>query len=129
MQTLPGIHNPLNLPTLDASGYVTGQLYLDETHAAEIAASMRARGWQGAPLVVLPDYGISYSGTHRLSAAEDAGLEEVPAVRLHDLFEAAGLDLDAICDEHDLGLTTDRPEILDHLPDHLREAYGLADIC
>lgn len=129
MQTTEqGITNPLNLPILDATGYVTGQDYLDEDHAAAIAENMRAHGWQGAPLVVLPEWAISYSGTHRLHAAEAAELEEVPAVSLEDLFEACGLDLEQIVAENDFMVTMHRPEILDHLPDDIRAAYALDDI-
>ena len=132
MQTASGITNPLNLPLTAApgSGLTTGanwDFYDDET-VAEIADSMRRHGWQGSPLVVLPDYGITYSGTHRLRAAEAAGLDEVPLVTLPDLFAACGLDLAAICDEHDLGLLSDRAEIVAHLPQDVREAYTLADI-
>ncbi|MER6606003.1 ParB N-terminal domain-containing protein [Streptomyces sp. NPDC000927] len=122
--------NPLTLPVslVQPSHYVTGQDYTDAERLAEIAESMRTHGWRGAPLVVLPDYAISYSGTHRLAAAQAVELEEIPTVRLHDLFEAVGLDLDVICDKWDLGLISDRVEILNHLPDDVRQAYTLDDI-
>ncbi|MEV8544390.1 ParB N-terminal domain-containing protein [Streptomyces sp. NPDC051572] len=128
MQMVQGIHNPLALDIIDASGYLTGQETWDDDHVAAIADSMRRHGWQGAPLVILPEWAISYSGTHRLLAAEAAGLEQVPAVSLEDLFEACGLDLEAIVAADDLMVTTHRPEILGHLPDDIRAAYTLDDI-
>ncbi|MEU9761728.1 ParB/Srx family N-terminal domain-containing protein [Streptomyces sp. NPDC047987] len=122
--------NPLNLNIIDATGYTTGGNwdFYDQAHIDEIADSMRRNGWQGAPLVVLPDYAVSYSGTHRLRAAEAAELDEVPAVTLHDLFEACDLDLNAICDEHDFGFVSNREEIVAHLPEDVRVAYTLNDI-
>ncbi|MFI5987325.1 hypothetical protein ACIBEA_41450 [Streptomyces sp. NPDC051555] len=120
--------NPLNLPLIDVAGFATGQNYTDPDHVAALTASMAARGWQGPPLVVLPDYARSYSGTHRLAAAEAAELDMVPGVDLAALFEAVGLDLDEICEDEDLGLLSDRAAILDHLPADTRAAYGVDDI-
>ncbi|RMI39733.1 ParB/Srx family N-terminal domain-containing protein [Streptomyces triticirhizae] len=123
--------NPCGLTVTETSpdSYTTGENweFYDDDHVAEIADSMRAHGWRGAPLVVVPEYGLSYNGTHRLRAAAEAELE-VPTVALRDLFAACGLDLDAICDEHDLGLMSDRADIVAHLPEDVREAYTLADI-
>lgn len=122
--------NPLNLTILNAADYTTGGNwdFYEQDHVDEIAESMRRNGWQGAPLVVLPNYAVSYTGTHRLRAAEAAELDEVPAVDLAELFTACGLDLTTICDEHDLGLLSDRMEIVDHLPENIRIAYTLNDI-
>lgn len=120
--------NPLNVTVGDAAGYATGQGYHDEEHLAALTASMRADGWQGAPLVVLPDYGIAYSGSHRLAAAEEAELEIVPCVDLRDLFEACKLDLDALLEEHDLGLISDRAAVADLLPAEIATAYGINDL-
>ena len=126
------IRNPLNLEvaTTEPSSYTTGGNwdFFEQDHVDEITASMRAKGWDGAPLVVLPAYGVSYSGTHRLRAATDAELDEVPTVTLHDLFAACDLDLDELCDEHDLGLLSNREEIVALLPHDARAAYGLDDI-
>lgn len=126
------IHNPLNLDitTTEPAHYTTGANwdYYEQDHVDEIADSMRAKGWHGAPLVVLPDYGVSYSGTHRLRAAADADLDEIPTVTLNDLFEACGLDLGQLTDEHDLGYLSNREEIVALLPDTARAAYGLDDI-
>ncbi|QCX75739.1 hypothetical protein C9F11_10295 [Streptomyces sp. YIM 121038] len=128
MKEMNGIHNPLSLDIIDAKGYLTGQETWDDDHVASIADSMRRHGWQGPPLVVLPEWAISYSGTHRLLAAAATGLESVPAVRLEDLFEACGLDLEAIVAAEDLMVTMHRPEILAHLPEGIRAAYTLDDI-
>lgn len=130
MQTTERITNPLGLDLADAAGYTTGGNwpFYDQGHVNEIAADMREHGWRGAPLVVLPDYALSYTGTHRLRAAQAAELDTVPAVQLHDLFEACGLDLDALCDEHDLGLTSDRHQIVNLLPADIAAAYCLDDI-
>lgn len=129
MQTTQGIHNPLGLDLIDATGYTTGQYDLDDQHVTEIADSMRNNGWQGAPLVVLPDYARAYSGTHRLAAATEAELDEVPAVTLVSIFEAVGLDLDEIAAADGLSVLDDRAEILAHLPEATLAAYGLDDIC
>lgn len=129
MQTTQGITNPLGLDLADATGYTTGQDYYDADRVTEIATDMAHNGWHGAPLVVIPDYAVSYSGTHRLRAAKEAELEEVPAVSLHDLFAACGLDLDQITADEDLSLVADRVEILLHLPDDIRETYAIDDIC
>lgn len=122
--------NPMNLKTFNAADYTTGGNwdFYDQDHVDEIADSMRRNGWQGAPLVVLPDYAVSYTGTHRLRAAQNAELDEVPAVDLADLFTACGLDLAEICDEHDLGLLSNRTEIISHLPEDIQIAYTLNDI-
>lgn len=71
---------------------------------------------------------MSYTGTHRLRAAESAELETVPAVNLADIFTACELDLTEICDEHDLGMLSDRAEIITYLPEDIRIAYTLNDI-
>lgn len=123
-----GTHNPLGIETTDATGYTTGQPDIDPDHVTEIAASMREHGWQGPPLVVLTDYARAYTGTHRLAAAEAAGLAEVPAVDLADLFDACGLDLWEVCDEQGLSVLMDREQVLAHLPYETLEAYGLDDI-
>lgn len=130
MQTTQGrTLNPLGLKLIDATGYTTAQGDWDTDLVDEIAASMRADGWTGAPLVVLPDYARAYSGTHRLAAAEQAGLDEVPAVTLADVFEAHGLDLDEIAAAEGLSVLDDREQILAHLPADTLAAYGLDDIC
>lgn len=126
---ISGVVNPLNLAIIDASGYDTGQGYLDGDHVAEITASMAADGWRGAPLVVLSDYARAYTGTHRLAAAQAAGLERVPAVELADVFAACGLDLWEACEEGGLSVLMDREQVIAHLPADVAAAYGLDDVC
>lgn len=128
MQTTERITNPLGLDIIDATGYGTGQDYHDPANVAAIADNMARNGWQGPPLVVLPDYARSYTGTHRLLAAAQVELDEVPAVDLADLFTACGLDLDAILDDEDLSILDHRVEILRHLPADVLAAYTLDDI-
>lgn len=129
MQTLSGTtHNPLGLDTIDATGYTTGQPDTDPDHVDQLTASMREHGWHGAPLVVLSDYARAYTGTHRLEAAEQAGLDQVPAVDLEDLFDACDLDLWEICDTEGLSALMDRAEILAHLPADVLNSYDLDDI-
>ncbi|MFD7868122.1 hypothetical protein [Streptomyces sp. NPDC059783] len=124
--------NPLALPLhhIDPESYTTGPNweFYEQAVVDEITASMRVDGWKGSPLVIEPDHALSFNGTHRLHAAVQAGLEEVPAVTLTDLFTACGLDLQQICDDGSLGYTWDRREIIEHLPEDVREAYTIADI-
>ncbi|MEU5748186.1 endonuclease domain-containing protein [Streptomyces sp. NPDC047726] len=124
--------NHLNLPLhhISPESYTTGPNweFYEQDVVDEIAASMRADGWKGSPLVIEPDHALSFNGTHRLRAAVRAGLEEVPAVTLTDLFTACGLNLQQICDDGNLGYTWDRREIIEHLPEDVREAYTIADI-
>lgn len=122
------VDNPCGAPIIDATGYTTGQDSIDEDHAAEIAASMALNGWQGAPLVVLAEYARAYTGTHRLAAAAQVGLDFIPAVDLADLFAACGLDLWETCDEQGLSILMDREQVLAHLPGDVLSAYGLDDI-
>lgn len=118
----------MNLPIIDATGYVTGQPDTDPGHVAAIAASMHEHGWKGAPLVVLSDYARAYTGTHRLAAAEQAGLDMVPGVELEDLFAACGLDLWQVCEDEGLSVLMDRAQVIARLPAQTRAAYGLDDI-
>lgn len=127
MQTTDALTNPLNLPIIDAAGYETGQGYDDAENVAEIAASMSENGWVGAPLVVLPDYARSYTGSHRLKAASLTGTQ-VPGVDLTDMFEACGLDLWQIVADEDLDILHDRAAVLAHLPADVLAAYTLDDI-
>ena len=66
-----------------------------------LTASMEEGGWQGRPLVVLEvaDGFAAWTGSHRLQAARDAGLEEVPAVLLdNELWEVIDEELGNIWD-------------------------------
>jgi ParB-like chromosome segregation protein Spo0J len=87
------LHNPLGLDPIDTTGYAPLHEVRDDDHRDTIAADMRKHGWNGAPLVVLPDYALSLTGVHRRAAAELAELEEIPGVSLEDIFDACGLDM------------------------------------
>jgi ParB-like chromosome segregation protein Spo0J len=53
---------------------------------AALTTSMRAGGWMGRPLLVLVD-GDGYrclTGSHRLAAAQHAGLTAIPAMVIED---------------------------------------------
>ena len=55
----------------------------DEAKFAALVDSMETSGWVGRPLLVVDEGGGDYvalTGSHRLSAALEAGLSEVPCV-------------------------------------------------
>lgn len=67
----------------------------DPEKVAALAESMRANGWQGRPVLVLDDNGTqtAWTATHRLEAAKQAGLTDVPMVHIDaDALRAAGYD-------------------------------------
>jgi hypothetical protein len=67
----------------------------DEAKVSELAASIAAAGWQGAPLVA--DGEQLLTGTHRYAAAKLVGLadDEIPTLDVRDLFASVDLDFDA----------------------------------
>lgn len=122
--------NPLGLDVIDTTGYAPFHEVRDEAHRDTIAADMRERGWHGAPLVVLPDYGLSLTGVHRRAAAQLAELEEIPGVSLEEIFEACGKDMwELINDDEEYARAASYYDfsrlIEDHLPADVVEAYGL----
>ena|GEM_PF-2642702 len=55
--------------------------YANPEKVARIAAAMRRDGWQGRPLLIEEDVDgrhSAWTGCHRISAAREAGLVEVP---------------------------------------------------
>jgi diguanylate cyclase (GGDEF)-like protein len=69
------------------------------TKATEIAESMKRVGWKGRPLLVIKDGDreIAWTGTHRLDAAKQAGLTDVPRVEVEaSALRDAGYDLDEL---------------------------------
>jgi hypothetical protein len=55
--------------------------YANPEKVARIAAAMRRDGWQGRPLLIEEDLDgrlNAWTGSHRISAAREAGLVEVP---------------------------------------------------
>lgn len=76
----------------------------DAAKLAAITADMLANGWRGMPLLVVggeDDQEVqAWTGSHRWQAAMDAGLEEIPVVRIDTdslaaAAERAGYDADA----------------------------------
>jgi hypothetical protein len=122
--------NPLGLDVIDTMWYAPLHEVQDEDHRDAIAADMRTRGWNGAPLVVLPDYALSLTGAHRRAAADLAELEEIPGVSLEDIFEAHGLDMwELINDNEEYAIASSYYDfsrlVEDHLPADVIETYGL----
>lgn len=130
MQTTQGVVNPLGLDIIDSSSYPTLHEVRDPEHRDALARDMRARGWQGAPLVVMSDYSLSLTGVHRRAAAELAELDFVPGVELEHIFESCDLDLWEIVNS-DEGYQLDAQYydfariIADHLTAEVTDAYGL----
>jgi ParB-like nuclease domain len=69
---------------------------------AALTASMEQDGWQGRPLLVI-EYMDGYqaiTGSHRIAAAEAAGIEEVPCVLVdREAFDAAGYSVSDLYDD------------------------------
>ena len=58
----------------------------DAGKVAELVASMLADGWQGAPVLAIGEQALT--GTHRIEAAREAGID-VPTLDLYDLADDA----------------------------------------
>jgi hypothetical protein len=60
-----------------------------------IKSSMEQNGWQGRPLLVVDmvDYYQAFTGSHRLAAAQEAGIEEIPV---------AVVDLNQMCEDYEM---------------------------
>jgi len=59
---------------------------LSRKHLKELADDMRENGWQGRPLLVIErdnDY-LAWTGSHRIAAARDAGLNQIPCYVLSE---------------------------------------------
>lgn len=64
-----------------------------------IAADMKERGWQSRPVLVVKDGDrrLGWTATHRLAAAEKAGLSDIPTIEVDGAkLRAAGYDVDAL---------------------------------
>lgn len=88
------------------------------------------RPWPFPPLVAWDEFLIT--GSHRYAAAEEVGWEReglsIDIVQLVDMFEAAGLDFDALHVQHDSPTIDDSDELialLGELPDEFRREYGI----
>jgi hypothetical protein len=130
MQTTEAtIANPLGLPVEWRSPSPV-QDYTDAAHVAEITASMKRDGWNGAPVVA--DYELreagqdrAYTGTHRIAAWREAGHDELPCVYIEDLAEALGIDWAALMSEHRGDGYEAATALCYRAPAGVREAYGL----
>lgn len=74
----------------------------DSTKVEQIAASLERDGWQGRSVLVLQvaDYYQALTGTHRLAAAQAAGLEDVPCVEVDaEAFYGAGYEPNDLWDD------------------------------
>ena len=100
----------------------------DADKLAELVASMEADGWTGTPVVVAGLGGgvvRALTGSHRLQAAQDAGIDEVPVVSIEDLCAESGIDWDELLDEFGSDLFETGRYVCGELPRSVTEAYGL----
>lgn len=117
--------NPLELDIIeDVTGYAPAHDVDDPRKVETLAADMQARGWKGAPIVVLRDYAQAVTGVHRLAAAERAGLA-VPGVDIEELLDACGIDLWERRDDTDAELADVIRVLIAELPAEIRDTYGL----
>jgi len=107
--------------------------YHDVDDAAKVdalAASMKANGWVGPPLVAW--YSCLITGVHRFAAVEKLEQEgifiDIPTVDIRDLAEIEGKDFDAICTEEGCD-GIDSPAliyVLDRVvSQQMRDEYGI----
>jgi len=96
-----------------------------------LAEDMKARGWQGAPLVAdSVEHGTLVTGSHRISAARKAGLDEVPVVEIADVYTEGGADFSAVQDEYgNLDYDDDAPMysrmLEETTPPEMKQKYGI----
>lgn len=89
----------MNVPLIDIYA-------LHEVRDAEkletLTGSMREAGWTGRPLIVveIAEWYQAITGSHRLAAAEAAGIEEIPCVIITRVeLEAAALTVNDFWDD------------------------------
>jgi hypothetical protein len=81
----------------------------DKLH--DLRCSMEAEGWQGRPLLIWQRWGCSYqalTGTHRLEAAIQAGLEEIPVFTINKALYCEDLWWEPVLDDLIEGNDEDR---------------------
>ena len=133
MQTTEAILvNPLDLPVEWRSPSPLHEV-TDPEHAAEIAESMRAAGWNGAPVVA--DYELrcagqdrAYTGVHRLAAWADARDEygvPVPCVYIEDIAAVTGVNWSQLMSDADGDPYEAARQFCAAIPAAVCEAYGL----
>lgn len=75
----------------------------DETLLVDLMASMREQGWQGPPIIVDGEMGLT--GSHRIQAVANLwnfeGIEvRLQVITVEDLAERYGIDWDALLEDH-----------------------------
>lgn len=100
--------------------YTTYHEIRDEAKLAELIASMRQNGWQGAPLVA--DGENLITGAHRYVAAREVGVEP-HVVDIRDIYP----EWEALHASYDYPTIDERDYVfaLEDLPIQLREEYGI----
>lgn len=134
-----GVDNHLGLPVemVGPDGLQPWNDVTDDAKVESLAESMRDGGWRGPPVVVIPgrDYGwgagspIAITGSHRIHAAREAGIE-VLTVDLDELLRKHGTSLAEVDEQTgadpDDERHTESVTRLDHfLPGEVIERYGL----
>lgn len=98
----------------------------DRAKLAALTNDMLTNGWVGAPLVAWGDNDL-ITGTHRYHAAIAADLDNIPVVNLEDLYEEAGLDFEALWNDHGQPSYGDAEMVwlIHELPETIRAEYGV----
>lgn len=118
--------NPCGLAIYDGSQYAPRHEVYDPAKRDRLADALAARGWQGAPIVADVQTAQAITGSHRIAAARQAGVKEVPAVDIADLADAVGIDLwEYITEGGYADLEDALPHLCADLPAEVVEAYGL----
>lgn len=95
----------------------------DTDKLAAITASMQANGWTGAPIIADRSISQALTGSHRLPAAEAAGID-AHVIDIHDLCAEHDVDWDLLVEQH--GDWCEAARWLGfYLPSEVMAAYGL----
>lgn len=99
----------------------------DQAKVEALAASMRADGWVGAPVVVWDD-AYQITGVHRAAAADLAGIE-METIDLSAVFAEDGADWFAAVETYNAGdgsyWTTDVEPMIEMLSAEIKAKYGI----
>ena len=90
---------------------------IDDAHVDRLATLMQQSGWDGPAILVDGDEIID--GHHRYVAALALGIDPM-IEEIRDVFEANGLDYDALMDDYG-----HLESVLTELPTSVRNAYDL----
>lgn len=100
----------------------------DQHRLEELTASIKANGWQGAPLVTLGPYQL-LTGTHRYLAARRLNIadDDLPKIDIDDVFDEDGLDFSELHAAYGYPTSTDLAliDLLNELSDDTRLKYGI----